>query len=58
MGNDGLLPDVAAVLTRNALRVNELAAAMIDNAVTGKGSETVGNMELRRRGKSILKGRK
>jgi len=38
-----------------AVRVNELAAAMIDSAVNGKGSGTLSNRVLRKRGKALLR---
>lgn len=45
-------------LGRVAIRVDELAAAMVDIALHRSGSQLYGNSELRSIGKSVLKGRK
>jgi hypothetical protein len=42
--------------SRQAIRVDELAAAMIGTAINGNEADTIGNAELRRRGKKLLKG--
>jgi hypothetical protein len=47
---DGLLG-----LNRLTIRVNELGAAMVDTALHGSGSRNVTNVELRRRGKALVK---
>jgi len=49
------VPDLVVGLSRNAIRVNELAAAMVDYALDRHGSETVGNAKLRLLGRKLLK---
>jgi hypothetical protein len=36
------------------IRVDELAATMLESVVSGEGSGTIGNGELRRRGDGVL----
>ncbi|KAN0104872.1 hypothetical protein V8E51_010617 [Hyaloscypha variabilis] len=48
------IPERVVGLSRIAIRIDELAAAMVDSAVNGVGSGTVGNKELRRKGKALL----
>jgi transcription initiation factor TFIIIB Brf1 subunit/transcription initiation factor TFIIB len=52
------VPEVLVGASRNAIRVDELAAAMVELAVMGSGSKTIGNAELRSMGKRLLKERK
>jgi hypothetical protein len=48
------IPERVVGLSRIAIRIDELAAAMVDSAVNGVGSGTVGNKELRRKGKALV----
>lgn len=52
------VPEVVVGLSKNAIRVDELAAAMVELAVMGNGSKTFGNAELRSMGKRLLSERK
>jgi hypothetical protein len=56
VGKEKPIPEWVLGVSRNAIRVDELAAAMLDVALYGKGlsSDTIGNVELRRRGRVIL----
>ncbi|KAE9374156.1 hypothetical protein N431DRAFT_404684 [Stipitochalara longipes BDJ] len=56
--NESAVPEVLVEVSRNAIRVDELAAAMIEIAVMGSGSKTFGNSELRSMGKRLLKERR
>jgi hypothetical protein len=56
MKKESPVPEVLVGLSRQAIRVDELAAAMIDTAINGSEVDTIGNAELRRRGKKLLKG--
>jgi hypothetical protein len=49
------IPELVVGLSRNAIRVDELAATMIDNATNGSGSGIIKNEELRKRGKALLR---
>jgi hypothetical protein len=49
------VPDVLVSMSRQAIRVDELAAAMVELAVMGSESKTIGNAELRSMGKRLLK---
>ncbi|KAE9365713.1 hypothetical protein N431DRAFT_385569 [Stipitochalara longipes BDJ] len=51
------IPELAVGLSRVAIRIDELAAFMVDSAVNGVGSGTVGNEELRKKGKALLEKR-
>jgi len=55
---ESAVPEVVVGVSRNAIRVDELAAAMIESAVMGGGSQTIGNGELREMGKRVLKERR
>jgi transcription initiation factor TFIIIB Brf1 subunit/transcription initiation factor TFIIB len=55
---ESVVPDVLVGASRNAIKVDELAAAMVELAVMGSGSNTIGNAELRSMGKRLLKERK
>jgi hypothetical protein len=55
---DSVVPEVLVGASRNAIRVDELAIAMVEIAVGGSGSKTFGNSELRIMGKRLLKERK
>jgi len=52
------VPELLVEASRNAIRVDELAAAMVELAVMGSRSQTIGNAELRSMGKRLLKERK
>jgi hypothetical protein len=52
------VPEVLVEASRNVIRVDELAAAMVELAVMGSRSQTIGNAELRSMGKKLLKERK
>jgi hypothetical protein len=52
------LPEVLVGVSGNAIRVDELAGAMVELAVMGRGSGTIGNAELRTMGKKLLKEQK
>jgi hypothetical protein len=56
MKKESPVPEVLVGLSRQAIRVDELAAAMIDTAINGSATDTIGNAELRRRGKKLLRG--
>lgn len=49
------MPEIVLGASRNAIRVDELAAAIIDIARNGSATDTVGNMKLRQMGKKLLK---
>lgn len=51
---ESLIPDAVIGLSRNAIRVDELGAAMVNCALDRHGSETVGNTELRTLGRKLL----
>jgi hypothetical protein len=55
---ESAMPNVLVEVSRNAIRVDELAAAMVELAVMGSGSKTIGNAELRSMGKRLLKERR
>ena len=55
---ESAVPEVLAGVSRNAIKVDELAAAMVEIAVMGSGSKTFGNSELRSMGKGLLKERR
>jgi hypothetical protein len=55
VGKEKSVPEFVLGASRNAIRVNELAAAMIDIALNGSASDTVGNVKLRQMGKKLLK---
>jgi hypothetical protein len=55
---DSAVPEVLVGVSRNAIRVDELAVAMVEIAVGGSGSKTFGNSELRSMGKRLLKEQK
>jgi len=52
---ESMIPDAVVGLSRNAIRVDELGAAMVNCALDRHGSETVGNTELRNLGRRLLK---
>lgn len=54
---ESAVPEVLVGVSRNAIRVDELAAAMVEIAVMGSGSKTFGNSELRSIGKRLPKER-
>jgi hypothetical protein len=56
MKKESPVPEVLVGLSRQAIRVDELAAAMIGTAINGNEADIIGNAELRRRGKKLLKG--
>ena len=49
---ENCVPEVAVGSSRNAIQADELAAAMVDNAINWSGSGTVQIVELRTRVKS------
>ena len=55
VGKEKSVPEFVLGVSRNAIRVNELAAAMIDIALNGSATDTVGNARLRHMGKKLLK---
>ena len=55
---ESAVPEVLVGMSRNAIRVDELAAAMVESAVMGSGSKTIVNAELRNMGKRLLRERK
>ena len=54
IGKEHWIPEWVVGVSRLAIRVDGLAAAMVDCAVGGSGSGTLGNGELRRRGGGLL----
>jgi hypothetical protein len=56
MKKESPVPEVLVGLSRQAIRVDQLAAAMIDTAINGSEMNTIGNTELRRRGKKRFRG--
>jgi transcription initiation factor TFIIIB Brf1 subunit/transcription initiation factor TFIIB len=54
---ESAVPEVLVGVSRQAIRVDELAAAMVESAVMGSGSRTIGNAESRSMGKKLLKER-
>jgi hypothetical protein len=56
MKKESPVPEVLVGLSRQAIRVDELAAATIDTAINGSATDTIGNAELRKRGKKLLRG--
>lgn len=55
VGKKKPVPDFVLGVSRNAIRVDELAAAMIDIALNGSATDTVGNARLRQMGRKLLK---
>lgn len=49
------VPEVLVGVGGLAIRVDELAAAMVESAVMGNGSTTIGNADLRTVGKKVLR---
>jgi hypothetical protein len=52
---DNVVPELFVGFSKQAIRVDELAAAMVELAVMGSGSKTIRNAELRGLGKRLLK---
>jgi hypothetical protein len=52
---DNAVPELLVDFSKQAIRVDELAAAMVEIAVMGSGSKTIRNAELRSLGKRLLK---
>lgn len=52
---DNVVPELLVGFSKQAIRVDELAAAMVELAVMGSGSNTIRNAELRSLGKRLLK---
>jgi hypothetical protein len=52
---DNIVPELLVDFSKQAIRVDELAAAMVELAVMGSGSKTIWNAELRGVGKRLLK---
>jgi len=55
---ESAVPEVLVGVSRNGIRVDELSAAMVEIAVTGGGSKTFENSELRSMGKRLLRERR
>jgi hypothetical protein len=54
VGKNKPVPELILGASRNAIRVDELAAALIDIALSGSATDTVGNAKLRQMGKKLL----
>lgn len=54
VGKEKPVPEFVLGVSRNAIRVDELAAAMIDVALRGSANDTLGNAKLRQMGKKLL----
>ncbi len=52
---DNVVPELFVSFSKQAIRVDELAAAMVELTVVGSGSKTIRNAELRSLGKRLLK---
>lgn len=55
VGTKKPVPEFVLSASRSAIRVNELAAAMIDIALDGSATDTMGNSKLRQRRKKLLR---
>jgi hypothetical protein len=55
VGKEKPVPEFVLSASRSAIRVDELAAAMVDIALNGSATDTVGNANLRQMGKRLLK---
>ena len=53
VGTKNPMPELIIWASRNAIRVDELAAAMIDIAMNGSATNTVENAKLRQMGKKL-----
>ena len=53
VGKKNPMPELIIWASRNAIRVDELAAAMIDIAMNGSATNTVENAMLRQMGKKL-----
>lgn len=54
--SESCVPEFVVALSRKAIRVDELAATMVDVGLHRDGSGRIGNGDLRRRGREVLRG--